>query len=578
MNNVYLGIHYGHNATVAVVQEGELVFCQSEERFNRIKNSTGFPRETLKYVYDNICPPEKVERAILFQKSTRGYLYLKQHNFEPFQYGGYLSPEDICKERFFSSHLHWNISQFSSRLKERNAELRHEALSYFLDELGVSSEKIDFCDHHQAHAYSTFANIHGFGECLVFTLDGVGDDICATVSKMTGGSKLEVVSQVNHYHSLGYYYSAITALMGMKSGEHEFKVMGLAPYASRKYYLPILERMRELLKINECGEFESAIPPSALRDKLGSIIKYQRFDNIAGAIQELTEELIVDWINFWMRKTAIHNVALAGGVFMNVKACQKVMEIPEVERVFVMPSAADESTAIGAAFWGMIQDGRSGDLKPIQDLYLGLDFSDEEIEKALEKSRVSERYEISKPGNINHAVARLLASNEVVARCSGRMEFGARALGNRSILANPKSSENIELINAAIKNRDFWMPFTPSILDVDMSRYIQNPKNVFAPYMCLTFDSTEEAQRDLKAAIHPRDKTVRPQCVLQEWNPDYYEVISEFKNITGIGGVLNTSFNLHGEPNVCTPEDAIHTVDHSGLKYLALGHYLLEEK
>jgi carbamoyltransferase len=151
-------------------------------------------------------------------------------------------------------------------------------------------------------------------------------------------------------------------------------------------------------------------------------------------------------------------------------------------------------------------------------------------------------------------------------------------LGNRSILANPSRFENLHRINEAIKSRDFWMPFTPSILAEDMERYIVNPKGIYAPYMCITFDTTPDARRDLIAAIHPRDLTARPQSVFRDWNPDYHELLSRFKSLTGIGGVLNTSFNLHGEPNVCSPQDAIRTVDQSGLQYLVMGRFLLEKK
>ena len=158
------------------------------------------------------------------------------------------------------------------------------------------------------------------------------------------------------------------------------------------------------------------------------------------------------------------------------------------------------------------------------------------------------------------------------------MEFGARALGNRSILANPADFATVEEINATIKIRDFWMPFTPSILSTDMGRYIVNPKEVQASYMSITFDTTTEAKRDLKAAIHPRDKTARPQCVYESWNKPYFDIISEFKAMTDIGAVLNTSFNLHGEPNVCSPKDALDTFKNSDLRWLVLGSYLVEKK
>lgn len=195
-----------------------------------------------------------------------------------------------------------------------------------------------------------------------------------------------------------------------------------------------------------------------------------------------------------------------------------------------------------------------------------------------EKGKVSNKYKISKLDNIEFNVTKLLSENETVARFYGKMEFGARSLGNRSILANPSDLSVIEEINAKIKIRDFWIPFTPSILEEDMDKYIYNYKNIFAPYMALIFNTTQLAQQHLKAAIHPRDKTVRPQCVVQNWNPEYYKLIKSFKKITGIGTVLNTSFNLHGEPNVCSPEDSIYTLDNSGIKYLAIGSYLIEKK
>jgi carbamoyltransferase len=165
-----------------------------------------------------------------------------------------------------------------------------------------------------------------------------------------------------------------------------------------------------------------------------------------------------------------------------------------------------------------------------------------------------------------------------VARCCGREEWGARALGNRSIMCNAAHYQNIDVLNQYIKSRDFWMPFTPSILEEDVNLYIENPKNMAAPYMCISFDSTEKARREIPAALHPRDKTVRPQAVSKAWNPGYYKIIAAFKRLTGISAILNTSFNLHGEPNVGSPEDAVHTLDNSRLEYVILGSFLVHKK
>lgn len=578
MSKFFLGLHYGHNATVAVSENGKIVFCQSEERLNRIKNSTGFPIHTLNYIYENICTPDEIDSITLFQESLSSYLFLKKHHFKSFQYGYYLSPEVINGGRFSRSELKWQLSQWRARNSiESNTNLRAEALDYFSRSTGVPEKKIKFIKHHAAHAYSTIAHIQNWENALVFTLDGVGDYTSATVSKLDNG-RLLVLQETDHRNSLGYFYTAITALLGMKAGEHEFKVMGLAPYSSPKYYKPILDQLKKLIWLDENGQFVAKLPPTALMSALDKIILHQRFDNVAGAIQTLVEELIIIWIRYWTSKTKILNIAISGGVFMNVKACQKIIQELPIDKYFVMPSAADESTAIGAAYWAGIQSSTPVLPVPFSDLYLGREFTDEEISSDFSAMNASARYKIVKPEKLSRSVAELLANNQVVARFSGRMEFGARALGNRSILANPSDFSTVELINASIKSRDFWMPFTPSILAEDVSQYIVDHERIFAPYMSITFDTTELAQKHIKAAIHPRDKTARPQCVLPDWNPEYHEIISEFKNLTGIGAVLNTSFNLHGEPNVCSPRDALHTMDNSGLKYLAIGSYLLEKR
>ena len=579
MNKYVIGIHFGHNATVAVAKNGEIIFCQSEERLNRIKNSTGFPRQTLQYVYKNICKPKEVGSIEIFQKSLIGYLFLKNYNFKPFQYGQYLSPDLEKKNNGFrTTKLYWLLSQFKAKyITENSKKLNKEALSYYSKEAKISIDKINFLDHHTCHAYSAIANVKHWKETLIFTLDGVGDYNCASVNILKN-KELKKIQTTNHYNSLGYFYSSITELLGMRSGEHEFKVMGLAPYSNKKYYLPILKKLKKLLFINSKGNFESMISPIKLNKVLGDIIRYQRFDNVAGAIQALTEELTISWINYWIKRTNIKNIAVSGGVFMNVKACQKVLESCKIDKYFVVPSAADESTAIGAAYYGSLRSHQLSDLKPLKDLYLGTSFNDKEIADYLTSNKIANRYKILKPRNINKVVAHLLSQNEIVARFNGRMEFGARSLGNRSILANPSDFSTIEKINSKIKIRDFWMPFTPSIIEDDIEKYIFNKKKIFCPYMVLTFNTTKLAQKNLKAAIHPRDKTIRPQCVIKSWNPKYYELIKEFKKKTGIGAVLNTSFNISGKPNVCSPKDAINTMDNSGLDYLAIGSFLLKKK
>jgi carbamoyltransferase len=573
-----IGVHYGHNATVCVMCDGDVIFYQSEERFNRLKNSTGFPEQTLDYVYNNICDKASVKYLAFSQNTLGGYRFMKQSNFESRQYGHYLSPENNLVGFFKTNGIRWALSQFfQKRIKDKNKKESNEAKKYFMAQTGLKEEQLVCVDHHTCHALSAVPLVASDDkEYLIFTADAVGDYISSTVSTIKN-TNLTWLSRDDHKNSLGYFYSAITSLLGMKAGEHEFKVMGLAPYSNFKYFEPIYLKLKKLLKIDVDGAFKSALNPNQLHNELGKMIKHQRFDNVAGAIQMLTESLLKEWVLFWIQKTGVKRILVSGGVMMNVKACQVLAELSDVEEIHVVPSAADESTALGAAVY--LTHKCRQQVKSMRHLYLGIEHSDAEIIEAITGTEPLDcKIVFDKPKNIAKEIALLLAKNEVVARCAGPMEFGARALGNRSILANPSDFSTVEEINATIKARDFWMPFTPSILSEDMDRYIKNPKKIPANYMSITFDTTEEARRDLKAAIHPRDKTARPQCVYKEWNKDYHQIINEFKQLTGIGAVLNTSFNLHGEPNVCSPKDAMHTFLNSDLNYMVLGPYLVEKR
>ncbi len=252
-----------------------------------------------------------------------------------------------------------------------------------------------------------------------------------------------------------------------------------------------------------------------------------------------------------------------------------------MEDIFILPSCGDESNAIGAAYW-LHAEGPDSPKRnrcvPLSGLYVGRDILESDTAAAMEKLGVKEEHVVRRFDDIEAEVARLLSKGEVVARAKGREEFGARALGTRSILAHPSDFRVVAHINKMIKSRDFWMPFAPSILDERADDYIENPKGIRSPYMMMTFDSTPRGREDRAAACHPYDGTLRPQLVERSYNPDYYRLIGEFESLTGIGAVLNTSYNLHGEPIVSSPEDAIRTFESSGLLHLALGQYLISKK
>lgn len=580
-----ISIHYGHNASVAYLQDGEVKFCASEERFNRIKNSTGFPVLALNHIWEKYG--KEIDCYVVSQKYSWGYNFLKKNGFKSVSWSKYYDSE---KERtpwkirilgkMWANRMIKKIIKASEQ-EEKNKNGFEKMQKYFSNFLNISKEKIIFMHHHASHAYSPLFFQTSNEKSLVFTLDGEGDGLSATVN-IYDKNEMKIISKSSKAFSLGYLYSEVTGFLGMKPSEHEFKVMGLAPYAKEEYFNKLLPFFRKIIWLNKNDEFESSFPMPLLRYHLNEKLAYARFDNIAGALQKFTEEIVIDWITRWIKKTGIKNLALAGGVFMNVKLNQKIDELNEVNNLTIVPSAGDESTVIGGCYFGYEklckEKGLPFDPKKIENLYLGTEYSDAEIEEYLCKNDYFNKYLIEKPDNLNKKVAELLAQNKVVARFAGKMEFGARALGNRSILANPSNYETVRIINKMIKNRDFWMPFAATILKEDSNQYLINKKNIEAPFMAITFNTTDKAQRELTAAIHPYDKTGRPQILEKEVNSDYYEIISEFKKLTGTGGLLNTSFNLHGDPNVESPKDALCTFNDSGLNFLAIGSFLLSKK
>jgi carbamoyltransferase len=307
-----------------------------------------------------------------------------------------------------------------------------------------------------------------------------------------------------------------------------------------------------------------------------------RFDGIAGGAQRLLEEALLGWARLMHARYGGDRLALGGGVFMNVKANMLLGAEEWVRDLFVFPSCGDESNAVGAAYLGYLELCRRRGVTPAPrafgPAYLGPRLDDTEIEAVIRKRDLATRHAVSEPARLEERIAELLVTDGVVARCAGRMEFGARALGNRSILANPSDHRVVGVINRMIKARDFWMPFAPTVLAERAADYLVNPRGLASPYMMLAFPTKSERRDEIVAALHPQDATARAHILDEPWNPEYHRVIREFERRTGIGAVLNTSFNLHGEPLVCSADDAIDTFERSGLPHLALGRFILSKK
>ncbi len=544
-----LGIHDGHNASACLIENGELLFAIQEERLVYEKNKGGFPARSVRFILQHFkLAPHDIDAVAMASTHTSMEFESTSSKISP-------SLKAVVKRTPLYSLYRKN------RRKERLENLKKAGFT----------RGIFFVDHHACHAATAYFGSHfpRSEKVLVLTNDGAGDGLCATVS-VGGQGTLQKIAEIKSTDSLAGIYCLVTKMLGFKPLEHEYKLMGMAPYCSEKETQAGYELFRDLVRISPSNPllFERTVAhlPAVLEERF----RFVRFDTICAGLQKFTEEILVQWVRNCIQKTGVRNIALAGGIFMNVKANKRIMELPEVEDMFVFPSCGDETVSLGAAYQVYEKLQGSGTIKPLSHFYLGNSFSDMEALQELQKSQFS--YHLSE--NIEREVALLLAEKMVVARCKGNMEFGARALGNRSILADPSDLCCLREINMMVKKRDFWMPFAPVMLQESATKYIVNPKNISAPYMILSFDTTEKYP-EMMAAVHQADLTARPQVISKEMNEGYYTILSEFEKKTGRGVLLNTSFNLHGFPIVNGPGEALDVFQNSGLKYLALGNYLV---
>lgn len=570
-----LGIHDGHTATACYLEDGKIISAVSEERLSRKKGQGGFPTAAIQHIFGQYgLDPDEIDVIALtgFLKpltSTDEYQSGRQKYFPKFikMYPG--DPRKI---------IDFIVSQ-GEKTRLSNQELLHG-----FEELKLPVSKVRLVEHHQTHAATAYylSPFYQKSETtLVITLDGSGDGLAGTVSIVDTEGNWKRLQNISSFDSLGMVYSRVTQYLAMKPWEHEFKLMGMAPYASLEYAEKVYAVLNGYLRLAENGlSFENCnkLWGNSLLEQLRKDLQLHRFDAVAAGVQLLHERLLVPFIDSWIQKTGISRIALAGGCFMNIKANKLLMELDSVTDIFVMPSCGDDSCAIGAALWEYSQEKRPHKkyIAPLQDLSWGLEFSTDQITATLEQYSGKICYKHF--DNIEEKSAQLLADHKIIGRMSGRMEWGSRALGNRSIIANGSRLQNIRKLNAAIKMRDFWMPFAPSIKWERRHDYAIINKDIAAYHMVMGFDSKPLAREHIIAALHPYDYSMRPQFVKKEHNPKYHNLLSEFEKLTGFGGVLNTSFNLHGWPIVCSPKDAIETFLKSELDYISIDDFLVWKK
>lgn len=560
-----------HDASAALYIDGKLVAAAEEERFLRDKHAKGkMPYEATKFCLEFAgIKPEQIDivafpYAEIGLKSNARWHYAKRH---------WYAPDRALTALFSGNRRYW-----------RN----HKNVMTLLDDLGIGADRVRFVpvEHHLAHASSAY-HLSGFKEkTAIIGIDGKGE-YATTFFGYGENGEIHKIKEFYDPDSLGGMYGALTEYLGFEMLDGEFKVMGMAPYGNPKRF--------DFSRLIECkdGEFrvnnklvntvgfrrfkkngKGYFFSPALIDWLGPMRegdeKDEPYIDYAASIQDLLEKTALELIEYYLgdiiRETG--KVAYAGGVALNVKLNQRIIAMPGVKELFVQPAASDAGTAIGAASYASQMAGVP--VEKMEHAYLGPQYTTEQCIDACEN--YSQPVKWQRMENVPVETAKILADGNPVSWFQGRMEFGPRALGNRSILGSPSHSGVADRINAQIKYRERWRPFCPSMLDTVAPEILQT--NHPSPYMTFTFDVAESWKDRIPEVVH-EDGTARAQIVTEHTNPRYYSLLQEMEKLTGNGVVLNTSLNRRGEPMVCNPTDALNMFFGSDLQYLVMEDILI---
>lgn len=588
-----LGIScYYHDAAAALLHDGVLVAAAEEERFTRRKHDPGFPVHAIRFCLETAgITAGDLDYVVFYEKTFVKFERILLSCLQGFPRSWRL---------FREAMIAWHLEKLWIR-------------GTLCERLGADSRRILFAEHHLSHAASAFF-CSPFEEAAILTIDGVGEWTTASMA-LGKGAEIRILKEMRFPHSLGMLYSVFTAFLGFEVNEGEYKVMGMAPYGSPRY----LDKVRKLIQLYDDGSFwldmdyfsfhyspdrafsakfeslfgpprhsevpfftESAgfpayfgEPPPNMR---GLAKSNQHYADIAASVQAMTEEVILKMARALHRETGQRRLCLAGGVALNSVANGKLLREGPFEEIFVHPAAGDGGGAVGAALF--VYHGLLGRPRAfvMEHGYWGQAHSLARIQQALDQAGVRYREQTDQDQLVDHA-AQLLQAGKVIGWLQGRFEWGPRALGNRSILADPRRQDMKDIVNTKIKFREPYRPFAPSVLVERATDFFElaNPWNNYpARFMLLVADVRKTKQDTIPATTHV-DGTGRLQAVHREQNPLYYALISRFGEATGVPVLLNTSFNLKGEPIVNTPEEALSTFMRSGMDALFLGPFVVEK-
>jgi carbamoyltransferase len=555
-----LGINYSqmHDSSACIVRDGELLFAIAEERISRLKHDARFPQLAIQACLEFARVRAQQLDEVCFGWQTAGPVY--RHDLKLYALGGwpitYLNVLNSTRHFLSMWHQKSGAKAFARRYGQVKARMR-------------------FVDHHLAHAISAYA-YSGFDDAAIVVMDGRGAWEATSIWRGRNG-RIEHGLTIPYPDSVGVFYSAFTDYLGFVPNSDEWKVMGLAPYGQPGVKLaafidPEAAPYRvhtKRLNGNGSGSFSGLTallgPPRAAESDIDD-----RHKNIAYAVQDCCELAMMSVVRMAIDKTRCHNVCLAGGVALNSKANGKILASGVVDKIFVQPAAADDGVALGAALAPYLDNGGRLPNKAMRHAYLGPAFDDDAIEATLRTYKV--RY--TRLDDPAAAAAELLSQGKILGWFQGRMEFGPRALGSRSILADPRDPEMNTRVNNAVKFREWWRPFAPSMKKEVAGEFLESATD--SPFMILTAQVRPEKRSVIPAVTHV-DGSARPQTVEKEINSLYWRLIDEFGKRAGVPVVMNTSFNLRGEAIVHTPTDAVRTFFSSGIDGLIIGSFLIEK-
>jgi carbamoyltransferase len=557
-----LGISaFYHDSAACLIQDGRLVAAASEERFTRKKHDADFPANAVRY-----C----LEQGGITSKDL--------------DYVGFYDKPLLKFERILYTYLATAPKSYASFMKAIPLWLREKlwipgTIRKQLDYQG----QIIFAEHHESHGASSFL-MSPYDEAAILTVDGVGEWATATMG-VGRGNKLEVMREIRFPHSLGLLYSAFTYYLGFKVNSAEYKVMGLAPYGTPRF----MPEMEKLIDIRDDGSFKMNMkyfaydygltmtngkfselfggPPREPESKIT-----QREMDLAATVQKVTEIVMLRMSNWLHKETGLNKLCMAGGVALNCVANGKILRETPFKEIFVQPAAGDAGGAVGVAalIWhSILGNPRNGSMT---HAYLGPEYSREDIRTYLQDNGI--RFHEFDRAALLDRTAQLIEEQNVVGWFQGRMEFGPRALGSRSILADARNPANKDVVNMKIKFRESFRPFAPTVLEEKVSDWFE--LDVPSPYMLLVAQVRED-KRTIPSVTHV-DGSARIQTINREQNPLYYDLVKRFDERTGCPVIINTSFNVRGEPIICTPHDAYMCFMRTNMDYLVMDHFILDKK